>query len=54
MKRLDRHAHWEIRRGDHSQAKAYCSKEETRKDVPGNLVKNLDLVKEMTSKRYTI
>ena len=34
VKRLDRHAHWEIRRGTHAQAKEYCSKEETRKDGP--------------------
>lgn len=34
MKDLDRTAHWEIRRGNHAQAKEYCTKEDTRKDGP--------------------
>lgn len=32
VKNLNPRCHWEIRHGTHDQAKAYCSKEETRKD----------------------
>jgi len=34
MKRLNATAHWEIRRGNHKQAKAYCMKPETRIEGP--------------------
>ena len=34
MKQLCPRAHWEVRKGTHEQAKAYCSKEETRVDGP--------------------
>lgn len=34
VKRLIPHAHWEARKGTHAQAKAYCSKQDTRIDGP--------------------
>ena len=37
MKKLDKTAHWEQRKGTHEQAKNYCRKEETRKDGPWEL-----------------
>lgn len=34
MKKLNNRAHWERRRGSHDQAKAYCTKEDTRISGP--------------------
>ncbi len=34
MKKILPRAHWEPRKGTHQQAKAYCTKEDTRKDGP--------------------
>lgn len=34
VKKFDRHAHWEARRGNHEQAKSYATKEDTRIDGP--------------------
>lgn len=34
LKKISATAHWEIRRGTHTQAKEYCSKEETRTGGP--------------------
>lgn len=34
LKKLNARAHWEKRRGSHAQAKAYCSKDETRVEGP--------------------
>jgi len=37
LKKLNKVAHWEIRRGTHDQAKAYCMKEESRVAGPWEL-----------------
>lgn len=42
MKRLDRNAHWEMRKGTHEQAKAYCSKETTRLAGPYEIGRDLE------------
>jgi len=34
MKLLNAQAHWEVRKGNHKQAKAYCTKEDTRQEGP--------------------
>lgn len=34
LKKLLKEAHWEARKGSHDQAKAYCSKDDTRIDGP--------------------
>lgn len=34
VKKVNARAHWEVRKGSHSQAKAYCSKQETREEGP--------------------
>jgi len=34
LKKLEPSAHWETRKGSHEQAKAYCTKEETRQEGP--------------------
>ncbi|AXF52349.1 MAG: putative viral replication protein [Cressdnaviricota sp.] len=34
LKKYHGHAHWELRKGSHQQAKDYCSKEETRVNGP--------------------
>jgi len=36
-KKINNEAHWEIRRGTHAEAKAYCQKEESRKNGPWEL-----------------
>lgn len=37
LKKINARAHWEPRRGTHEQAKAYCTKEESRQEGPWEL-----------------
>ena len=38
LRTLQSRAHWEIRRGTHAEAKAYCTKEDSRHLVDGSAV----------------